>query len=149
VRLALVVAASIILAAILLVVAGVSSAAPGPSCAEGMDEAACTGAVGAVERRGLPAIHPLILATRVQPGSAPGPQDNGHRATVEFDMLAIPDPVSIELYYDVGAHWGGQLDRPEAEVVAWTLAPLVAAGLVAGLLVAVAVWRRRAASTTD
>jgi hypothetical protein len=149
VRVALLAAAGILLAALLLVVVGVASAAPAPTCAEGMDEVACTSAVGAVVRRGLPRIHPLILATRVEPGSAPGPQDNGHRATVELDMLGMPDTTSIELYYDVGAHWGGRLDRAEAEIVGWALAPLVVAGAIAsGVLVLAWWWRRRAAPAT-
>ncbi len=147
-RIALVIATSIILGAVLLVVVGVSSPVPAPTCADGMDEAACTSAVGAVVRRGLPEIHPLILATSVEPGTEPGPQDMGHRATVEFEMLAVPEPVSIELYYDVGAHWGGRLDRPEQEVVAWTFAPLVVAGLAAGLILSLAWWRGRAGRTT-
>lgn len=147
-RAVLVAAAAVVLGAILLVVAGVSSSAPAPTCAEGMDEGACTSAVGAVERRGLPDIHPLILATRVAPGANPGPQDHGHRATVEFDLLGVPRPVSIELYYDLGAHWGGRLDRPEAEVVAWTLAPLGAAVVIAVGLLGFAWWRRRAPAPT-
>ncbi len=147
-RIALIVAISMVLGATLLVLVGVNSAAPAPTCAQGMDEVACTSAVGAVVRRGLPEIHPLILATSVEPGAAPGPQDMGHRATVAFEMLAVPEPVSIELYYDVGAHWGGRLDRPEQEVVAWTFAPLVVAGLGAAIIVALAWWRRRAGLAT-
>lgn len=141
-RIALVAGAVAVLAAIVLVVVGVRSSAPAPSCATGMDDVACTSAVGAVVRRGLPGIHPLILATRVEPGSDPGPQDHGHRATVEFDMLGMPTPVSIELYYDVGAHWGGRLDRAEHELAAWTLAPLLVAGVAAVAMVSFAWWRR-------
>jgi hypothetical protein len=148
VRVALIAAAAVVLAAILLVVVGVGASAPAPTCAEGMDPVACTSAVGAVVRRGLPDVHPLILASRVQPGSDPGPQDHGHRATVEFDMLGVPGPVSIELYYDVGAHWGGRLDRPEDELTAWTLAPLLVAGVAAIAMVGVAWLRRRSAIPT-
>ena len=147
-RIALIVAISMVLGATLLVLVGVNSAVPAPTCAESMDEVACTSAVGAVVRRGLPEIHPLILATSVEPGAAPGPQDMGHRATVAFEMLAVPEPVSIELYYDVGAHWGGRLDGPEQEVVAWAVAPLVVAGLVAVSLLLLAWWHRRPGSAT-
>ena len=141
-------ATAVVLGALLLVAVGAGSPAPAPDCAAGMDHVACQSAVGAVVRRGLPQVHPLILATRVEPGSAPGPRDFGHRATVEFDMLAVPGPVSIELYYDVGAHWGGRLDRAEEELAAWAMAPLVIAGLLAVSLVGLAWWRRRLAQPT-
>ncbi len=138
-------AAAVLLGAILLVAVGVSSSAPAPTCAEDMDETACQSAVGAVVRRGLPAFHPLILATRVEPGPAPGPQDMGHRATVEFELLGMPDPLSIELYYDVGAHWGGRPDRTDEEVAAWTLAPLALALSIAAAFLGVG-WYRRSGS---
>lgn len=141
-RAAIIVAVAVLLGATLLVVAGIGSSAPAPSCAAGMDRNACESAVGAVVRRGLPAIHPLILATSVEPGSAAGPQDLGHRATVEFELLGMPDPLSIELYYDEGAHWGGRTDRSDDEVAAWTLAPLALAGLIAAGVLALA-WHRR------
>jgi hypothetical protein len=142
VRSVLLAAVAVVLGAVALVVVGTNASAPEPTCADEMDPVACTSAVGAVVRRGLPELHPLILATRVEPGAQPGPQENGHRATVEFDMLGVPGPVVIELYYDVGAHWGGRLDRSEAEVAAWALAPLALAGLVAVPLVGLG-WRRR------
>jgi hypothetical protein len=137
-----VVAVAVLLGAILLVAVSASRAAPDPSCAEGMDEVACQSAVGAVVRRGLPELHPLIVATRVKPGPNPDPQDLGHRATVEFDMFGMPDPLSIELYFDVGAHWGGRADRSEEEVAAWALVPLGLASLVALGLLMVG-WSRR------
>ena len=145
-RTAIIAAAAVLLGAVLLVVVGSASGAPAPTCALDMDQTACQSAVGAVVRRGLPAIHPLILATRVEPGAQPGPQDLGHRATVEFDLLGMPEPLSIGLYFDVGAHWGGRADHTEDEVAAWALAPIglaVAIGL--GLLV-MAWYRRRAAT---
>jgi len=146
VRLALIAAAAVLLGAILLVALGTQSDAPAPTCAEGMDEVACQSAVGAVVRRGLPELHPLILATRVEPGPNAGPQDLGHRATVEFDMLGMADPLSIELHYDVGAHWGGRPDHSEEEVAAWALAPLGVAGLIAMGLLGFAWYRRRSAT---
>jgi hypothetical protein len=63
-------------------------------------------------------------------------------------MLGVPTPVSIELYYDVGAHWGGRLDRAESELVAWTLAPLLVAGIAAASMASFAWWRRRSRSPT-
>jgi hypothetical protein len=142
VRVALVAAAALLLGAILLVAVGANSSAPAPTCAVDMDEAACQGAVSAVVRRGLPTLHPLILATRVAPGSSPGPQDLGHRATVEFDLLGMLSPLSIELYYDAGAHWGGRADHSEDEVAAWALAPIALAALIAIGLLVFAWWRR-------
>lgn len=133
--------------AILLVAIGIGAPPPAPTCAEEMDEVACTSAVGAVARRGLPAIHPLILATRVEPGPESGPQQYGHRATVAFDMLGLPGPVSIELHYDSGAHWGGRLDRSEGDLVAWALAPLALAALLAAVLLGLS-WRRQRATAT-
>lgn len=141
-RLFVAAAVAVLLGAVLLVAVSSSRAAPGPTCATGMDEVACQSAVGAVVRRGLPALHPLILATRVAPGPDPGPQDFGHRATVEFDMFGMPGPLTIELYYDSGAHWGGRADQSEEVVAAWALVPLGLASLVAlGLLMAG--WSRR------
>ena len=145
-RLYVVAAVAVVLGAILLVAVTASRAAPDPRCDEGMDEVACQSAVGAVVRRGLPALHPLILATRVEPGPNPGAQDLGHRATVEFDMFGMPDPIRVELHFDVGAHWGGRSDHTEQEVAAWALAPVfLAAGVAVGLLMIG--WRRRRPTT--
>jgi hypothetical protein len=146
VRLALLGAVALVLGAVILVSLATDSSAPAPTCAEGMDHVACESAVGAVVRRGLPALHPLITATRVEPGANPGPRDNGHRATVKFDMFGMPEPLSIELYYDVGAHWGGRADHSEEVVAAWALLPLLLAGGAAVALLMVG-WSRRRPST--
>jgi len=142
VRLLLIAAAVILLGAALLVAIGTSSQPPVPTCAEGMARTACESAVGAVVRRGLPSLHPLILAAHVEPGSAPGFSDMGHRASVRFDLLGVPGVTTIELYYDAGGHWGGESDRPDEEMAAWTLAPIALAAAVALGLLAFA-WRRR------
>ena len=62
----------------------------------GMTVEACHETVDATLRRGLVVPHPLILAAHVVPGPA-GPTANGHRATVTYDLLGMPDPTVIEL----------------------------------------------------
>lgn len=141
-------AAMVLLGAVLLVAVGANSSAPDPTCAKDMNEDACRSSVGAVVRRGLPALHPLIVATRVEPGPKPGSQDIGHRATVEFDMFGLPAPLAIELYYDAGGHWGGKAVQSEQEVAAWALVPIVLASLVALGLLMVG-WARRRSATGE
>lgn len=138
-----------IVVALILVVLGAlivglsASAAPlARTCSPALSDQACEGAVDAVLRRGLPGLHPLIVGARVEPGPAPGPQDLGHRATVYFDLLALPSSTSVELHYDQGAHWGGVLDRDQDEIAAWALAPVLLAGLLGVGIVALA-WKRR------
>jgi len=111
-------AAILVLLGVLVVFAGTSAAPISRPCAEGMDVAGCEEAVTAVMKRGLPALHPLILSAHVEPGSAPGPQDLGHRATVTFELLGVPGPTSVNLYFDRGAHWGGESDRGDTEIKA-------------------------------
>ena len=138
-------AATLVLLGVLVVFAGTSAAPISRTCAEDIDVTGCEEAVTAVMKRGLPALHPLILSAHVEPGSAPGPQDLGHRATVTFELLAVPGPVSIDLYFDRGAHWGGESDRGDTEIKAWALAPLVIVSLLAVALLGLAWWRRSAA----
>jgi hypothetical protein len=140
VRAALFFAAALLLGGLLLV-AGASSAPPLAQVCDGLETAACEGAVEAVRRRGLASVHPLILSVTVEPGTAPRPQDLGHRATLTYQMLGMPDTTVIELYYDQGAHWGGETDRSDTELAAWALAPLALAALLAAGLLALA--RRR------
>lgn len=112
------------------------------------DEVACEAAVEAVRRRGLPALHPLILSASVEPGPAPRADQLGHRATVRYAFLGGPD-LSIALFYDQGAHWGGLPDRDDEEVGAWALVPLVLGGLIAAGLIGLARrWRGHDASRT-
>lgn len=119
-----------------------SSTAPLSRTCVGLETTACDGAIEAVRRRGLAGIRPLILSVTVEPGSAPGPQELGHRATLTYQMLGMPDPTVIKLYYDQGGHWGGETERSDTELAAWALAPLVLAALLA-LAVVVMAWRRR------
>jgi hypothetical protein len=142
VRAAALAAGALLGAALVLVLVGVTAGPLTRTCAPGLSEAACDGAVGAVMRRGLPAAHPLILAAHVRPGAAPEPEAHGHRATVVLELLAPIPPVGIELHFDQGGHWGGVSERPALELAAWASAPLVAAAVVAGGLLGLALRRR-------
>jgi len=148
VRLAFAVAAGLLLAALLLIWASVAAGPLTRTCAPEMGQAACDSAIEAVLRRGLPPLHPLILGAHAEPGAAPGPQDLGHRATVTFDLLGVPGPTSVALYFDRGAHWGGVPDRDAGQVAAWTLAPLILAGLLGALTAGLAWHRRRVVTAT-
>ena len=136
------VALLILLAGVVITVVGVNAPPLSRSCAEEMAPAACESAVGAVLRRGLPELHPLILSTYVAPGPASGPQDFGHRATVEFRLLGMPGTTVIELFYDSGAHWGGESDRSDEEIQAWSLVPLIVGGILAAVVGSMG-WIRR------
>ena len=59
----------------------------------------------------------------------------GHRATVTFDLLGVPGTTSVRLFLDMGGHWGGDVDRSQAELAGWTLVPLFLASGVAIVLV--------------
>jgi hypothetical protein len=101
--------------------------------AEGMSTEACHASVDATRRRGLAAPHPLILAARVEPGPA-GPTERGHRATVTYDLLGMPYPTVVELYYDSGGHWGGVADHGWPELPIWWGVPVVVLLGLGGLL---------------
>lgn len=143
---AVVLAALLLLAGVVLSVFGMSAAPLSQTCAEELDAVACDGAVSAVLRRGLPDPHPLILGAHVEPGSAPGADEFGHRATVSFDLLGVPGTTAIELYYDRGAHWGGESDRAADEIRAWSLAPLALGSILAAAVLVIG-WRRRPRAT--
>ena len=57
----------------------------------------------------------------------PEPGRVGHRATVTFDLLGVPDQISVALYYDIGAHWGGVVNRSPLEVALWALVDAILA----------------------
>lgn len=135
---------ALVIAGLLLVIVGTSAAPLARTCSAELDEDACQGAVDAVLRRGLPPLHPLILAAHVEPGEAAGPDQVGHRATVDFDLLGVPGTTSVALFFDQGAHWGGESDRTDAEVAAWALAPLLL-GIIGAVVVVGLAWRRRPA----
>jgi hypothetical protein len=97
--------------------------------ASGMTVETCHDVVDATLRRGLVVPHPLIVAARVEPGPA-GPMETGHRATVTYDLLGMPFPTVIDLYYDMGGHWGGVADHGSPEIpVAWLVPVVVLLGL--------------------
>jgi hypothetical protein len=133
---------ALVIAGLLLVVVGTTAPPLARTCAANLSEAACESAVNAVLRRGLPPLHPLILGAHAEPGAAPGSDQFGHRATVAFDLLGVPGPTSVELFFDEGAHWGGEADRSGAEMAAWAVAPLLVAIIGAAVVLGLA-WRRR------
>jgi hypothetical protein len=100
---------------------------------ERMSVDVCRASVDATLRRGLTAPHPLILAARVEPGPA-GPTGRGHRATVTYDLLGMPYPTVVELYYDMGGHWGGVADRGWPELPLWWGVPVVVLLGLGGML---------------
>jgi hypothetical protein len=107
----------------------------------------CLETIDAALRKGLPAIHPLLLTARAEPGPAAGADQLGHRATVHFGLLGVPGPVSVRLFFDAGAHWGGIADRGAAELSVWSMAEgVVIAGVAAG---AWTLFRRRRHSVAD
>jgi hypothetical protein len=102
--------------------------------AVGMSAEACHASVDATLRRGLAAPHPLILAARVEPGTA-GPTGQGHRATITYDLLGMPYPTVVELHHDSGGHWGGNADHGWPELPLWWGVPVVVLLGLGGLLV--------------
>ena len=117
---------------VLLLAAGASSVAPlRVGCAPGLDAVVCERTVVAALERGLAPFHPLILSAFVEPGEVPRSGEVGHRATVTFDLLGVPGPTTVALYYDIGAHWGGVPSRGRPELAAWAV---FAAGVMVGVV---------------
>ena len=114
------------------------------SCSLELQPGACDAAISAVLRRGTPVPHPVILAARVDPGSAPAFDQFGHRATVTYTMVAVPPTATIELYFDQGAHWGGRADPSEDTLRVVALEPVLVTVLVGATIVAFARRRRDA-----
>ncbi|HKZ91066.1 MAG TPA: hypothetical protein VJZ50_02900 [Candidatus Limnocylindrales bacterium] len=137
-------AAMLVLGAVLLVIVAVAARPLLRTCAPTLSADSCAETVEASLKRGLPPLHPLILASHVEPGPAAASTELGHKATVTFDLLGIPGPTSVRLYLDMGGHWGGVSSRDEVEVAAWALAPLLVAGLAALVIVGLARRRRTA-----
>jgi hypothetical protein len=104
----------------------------------------CLETIDAALRKGMPHVHPLLLAAHAEPGPAAQPDQFGHRATVAFDVLGVPGPTSVRLFFDTGGHWGGIASRGAAELALWA----VAQGVVAAAAAAGGLWlllrRRRA-----
>lgn len=93
----------------------------------------CFETIDAALRRGLPPIHPLLLSAHAESGPAAGSDQSGHRATVRFGLPGVPDPVSVRLFFDAGAHWGGIADRQASELLLWSVGEgVVVAGAAAG-----------------
>jgi hypothetical protein len=98
-----------------------------------MSVEACDASVRASLRRGLTVPHPLILAARVEAGPA-GSGEQGHRATVSYDLLGMPFPTVVELWYDLGGHWGGVADHGWPELPLWWAVPVIVLLGLGGLL---------------
>jgi hypothetical protein len=102
------------------------------TCDQALAADVCLETIDAAMRRGLSRVHPLLLAAHAAPGPAARPDQFGHRATVTFDVLGMPSPVSVRLFFDAGAHWGGIADREATEIALWSVGQGVAVAAVAG-----------------
>lgn len=107
-----------------------------------MPHQVCLESVDAALARGLPSPHPLVLTASVVAGPDTGPAQYGHRATVTFELLALPATAEVRLYYDMGGHWGGELERSAEELALWWGLPVL---LLAALAIAAGglAWRSR------
>ena len=136
-----------VLIGLLWVVLGVVARPIDQTCDPRLTRAVCLETVDAALRKGLPAIHPLLLTAGAEPGPAAGADQFGHRATVRFGLLGVPGPVSVRLFFDAGAHWGGIADRGVAGLLVWSVAEgFVVAGAAAGAWALVSRRRPRAAA---
>jgi hypothetical protein len=120
------------LVGLLWVVLGVASRPIEQTCDPQLTRAVCLETIDAALRKGLPPIHPLVLTAQAEPGPAAAPDQFGHRATVHFGLAGVPGPVSVRLFFDTGAHWGGIADRGAAELAVWSLAEGIVIAAVAG-----------------
>jgi hypothetical protein len=102
----------------------------------------CVETIDAALRKGLPAVHSLLLAAHVEPGPAARPDQFGHRATVTFSLLGVPGTAPVRMFFDAGGHWGGIADRQAPELAAWAVGWATAIGI--GATVAAAGVRRLA-----
>jgi hypothetical protein len=130
---------------ILLFALGASSIRPlRIGCAPGLDSQVCADTVTASLSRGLAPFHPLILSAYVEPGEVTGAGESGHRATVTYDLLGVPGPTTVRLFYDVGGHWGGVPNRTAPELAAWALlTSAIAVGIVGLVGSGIRRWSRR------
>ena len=125
-----------VLAGVLILVAGILAPPLRVTCPSppySADE--CTLTVDAAMRRGLGPVHPLILSASAEAGPDRQPGKLGHRDTASFDMLGVPGPMAIRLFFDVGAHWGGEPDRTAGELAIWSVGVATVVGLAAGAIV--------------
>lgn len=113
------------------------------TCDRALARDVCLETIDAALRKGLPPVHPLLLAAHAEPGPAARPDQYGHRATVTFDILAMPGPTSVRLFFDAGGHWGGVASRDATELALWVVAQgVLVAGAAAGGLWLLRRWRR-------
>lgn len=132
------------LVGILWVVLGVVARPIEQTCDPRLTRPVCLETIDAAQRKGLPAIHPLLFTAHAEPGPAAGADQFGHRATVRFGLAGVPGPVSVRMFFDAGAHWGGIADRQAPELLSWSVGQgVVLAGAAAGAWSLLA--RRRAA----
>ena len=113
------------------------------TCDPALSAGACSETIVAALKKGMPRPHPLLLAAHAAPGPEAGNDQLGHRATVTFDAAGMPGPITVDLYVDMGAHWGGVVDPGAGEVEAWVAIQGVLAAAVVTALAGWAIRRRR------
>jgi hypothetical protein len=112
------------------------------TCDPALSAGACSETIVAALKKGMPRFHPLLLVAHAEPGPESRNDQLGHRATVTFDAVGVPRPITVKLYLDMGAHWGGVADPRDGEVALWLIAQGAAVGAVVAGLGALAVRRR-------
>lgn len=122
---------------ILLVVSGawvVAGAVLPPlrqSCDPALTAPVCAATIDASLRKGMPPLHPWLLAAHAAPGPVARPDQFGHRATVSFTVFGVPDPVSVRMFFDAGGHWGGIVDPDDPLLAGFAILSGVAIGAAA------------------
>lgn len=106
------------------------------TCDPALAQDVCVETIDAALRKGLPAVHPLLLAAHAEPGPAARPDQFGHRATVTLTGLGVPGTIQVRMFFDAGGHWGGIADRQATELAVWTIGWASAVGI--GVAVAAA-----------
>ncbi|MBA3235872.1 MAG: hypothetical protein H0T59_07765 [Chloroflexi bacterium] len=101
------------------------------TCDPALTEPVCAETIDASLRKGMPPLHPWLLGAHAEPGPAARPDQFGHRATVTFAVLGLPDPVSVRMFFDAGAHWGGIADPDGLLVAGFAVLSGVAIGAAA------------------
>jgi hypothetical protein len=114
-------------------------------CSPPMSTEVCDGTVRAALRRGLVVPHPLILAARVDPGTAE-PGELGHQATVTFDLLGMPFPTRVMMFTDMVGTWGAEPDHGWPEIPLWWAVPVIVL-LGIGAWLFTRGWRTRSRTT--
>lgn|GEM_PF-2418531 len=107
------------------------------TCDPVLSAGACSETIVAALKKGMPRPHPMLLSAHAAPGPQAGNDELGHRATVTFDALGTPGQITVDLYVDMGAHWGGVVDPGGDTVVLWSIAQ---GGLLAALIAGIGCW---------